>query len=357
MMYEDGLRVLVCTPQIRQYAFGGRRLAALGKVLPDTGPAAESWEVSLHPAALSVMREGSEEASLAALLDAHPNWMPSGRVPLVKFLDIAGDLPVHVHPSDEQATAWPGADPGKDEAWIVVEAGPAAAMWIGFASPPSRAELAKAVRAGHVRDLLRRRVPRPGDVYFIPAGTPHAARDVVLWEVQETSDRSIFGEAHDLYGRPVAAVEFAAWAAAFVQTVQRVAAADDPPANPWALDVCAGWSFGCRHFAVETFGGAGSVVVGAGVVTCLAGSARIKGEGQSADHRVRAGDTVLLPGETWRVQGDEPDTRWVRTWCPDRADAAHVKAWHDDDSGVKAKDGSGTRRRPISIDGCGVDNP
>jgi mannose-6-phosphate isomerase len=43
---------------------------------------------------------------------------------LLKFLDVTKALSVQVHPSDARMDLIPSGDTGKDEAWLVLSAGP-----------------------------------------------------------------------------------------------------------------------------------------------------------------------------------------------------------------------------------------
>jgi mannose-6-phosphate isomerase len=53
---------------------------------------------------------------------------------LLKFLDVAKRLSVQVHPSDGHKDLIPPGDTGKDEAWVVLSAGPEARIYAGLKS-------------------------------------------------------------------------------------------------------------------------------------------------------------------------------------------------------------------------------
>ncbi len=124
---------------------------------------------------------------------------PPPEVPqvLVKYLFTSEKLSVQVHPSD--STALPG-EAGKEECWLVLDAEPDAQLAIGFAREVSREEIAAAAQDGTIESLLAWHPARPGDLFYLPAGTVHAiGPGLALVEVQQTSDTTF--RLYD-YGRP-----------------------------------------------------------------------------------------------------------------------------------------------------------
>ena len=107
---------------------------------------------------------------------------------LLKRLDVQDRLSVQVHPDDTVAGERFDAY-GKAEFWYVTEAAPDARIYIGFKEDTDATALYKACKAGTADRLLNEFVPRPGDCFFIPAGTVHAAGGGVnLTEIQQASD-------------------------------------------------------------------------------------------------------------------------------------------------------------------------
>lgn len=124
---------------------------------------------------------------------------PPPEVPqvLVKYLFTSEKLSVQVHPSD--ADALPG-EAGKEECWLVLDAEEDARLAIGFVREVSGAEIAAAARDGSIEALLEWHPVRPGDLFYLPAGTVHAiGPGLALVEVQQTSDTTF--RLYD-YGRP-----------------------------------------------------------------------------------------------------------------------------------------------------------
>lgn len=192
---------LTFTPALRDYLWGGRNLERLyGRQLPP-GPTAESWEISAHPTASTVVDSGALRGwglpdVLAAygerLVGRRAAWaLARNRFPLlVKLLDAEQRLSVQVHPPDEYALAHEGNELGKTEMWYVLHAAPGARIILGT-RPGVTAEAFRAALASGDRlaDLLHEVPVGAGDAIFIPPGTVHAALEgLVINEVLQNSD-------------------------------------------------------------------------------------------------------------------------------------------------------------------------
>ena len=107
---------------------------------------------------------------------------------LIKRLIVEDRLSVQVHPDDTVA-AERFDDYGKTEFWYVLEADPDARIYMGFKEDCDAGTLYKACKEGWAQDLLNAYAPRPGDCFFIPTGTVHAAcGKLKMSEIQESSD-------------------------------------------------------------------------------------------------------------------------------------------------------------------------
>lgn len=116
---------------------------------------------------------------------------------LVKYIFTSQALSVQVHPSDAQA---PAGLRGKEECWLVIAAEPDAKLGIGFDSALSAEAMRAAALDGSIEHLLTWHSAKPGDFFYIPAGTVHAiGAGIGLIEVQQNSD--ITYRLYD-YGRP-----------------------------------------------------------------------------------------------------------------------------------------------------------
>lgn len=119
---------------------------------------------------------------------------------LVKYIFTSDKLSVQVHPSDADTLAAGIGRQGKEECWVVIEAEPGAMLGIGFIKPVTTETIYKSAIDGTIEKLMRWHVVKPGDFYYIPAGTVHAiGAGITLLEVQQTSDTTyrLFD-----YGRP-----------------------------------------------------------------------------------------------------------------------------------------------------------
>mgnify|MGYP002641453097 CR=1 FL=1 len=186
---------LTFTPLMKEKVWGGRRLAEVGKVLPAQGPFGESWElVDLDDDQSMVAAGPAKGIGLHELINAWgPGLMGSagldgGRFPLlVKYLDANETLSVQVHPDAEVARRLGGRP--KSEAWYILGVEPGGVIYRGLKPGVGRDELAAALAAGEVEQLLAVEQVEPGDLVPVPPGTVHAiGAGVMLAEVQQPSD-------------------------------------------------------------------------------------------------------------------------------------------------------------------------
>lgn len=123
----------------------------------------------------------------------------SGAELLVKYLFTSDKLSVQVHPDDESARQ-AGHPRGKEEAWLVLDADPGAAIGVGLQESVSREALRAAALGGSIESLLDWRPAARGDVYYLKAGTVHAlGGGLTVLEIQQNTDLTY--RLYD-YGRP-----------------------------------------------------------------------------------------------------------------------------------------------------------
>lgn len=182
-------------PQYRPW--GSQRLARLfPNSLPGNDTIGEVWLLSDRAAQASVVANGPLKGRrLGELLSLYPQELLGvrsrhfDRFPLLlKYLDVRTQLSVQVHPSDAHPQLIPAGDTGKTEAWIVMQAGPAARVFAGWNTSVSPDSVRAAIADGTVAGLLASFTPKPGDAILIPAGTVHSLSDVVVFEAQQNSD-------------------------------------------------------------------------------------------------------------------------------------------------------------------------
>lgn len=116
-------------------------------------------------------------------------WFTTDDIPLlVKFLFANEDLSVQVHPKDAYAQLHHDS-PGKTEMWHVLAAQNGAKIGAGFREPVSPAQMRDAALDGTIIDLMEWFEAKPGDTFFIPAGTVHAiGGGLTICEIQQPSD-------------------------------------------------------------------------------------------------------------------------------------------------------------------------
>jgi mannose-6-phosphate isomerase len=158
------------TPSFREKVWGARRL---GPWFPDSDSGKNIGEVWF---------EGVDNLPL-----------------LVKFIFTCEKLSVQVHPDDEYARVHHQSR-GKTEMWHILDAEPGARIAAGFREQLTPQQLKDAARSGEIEGLLEWFEARPGDTFFIPAGTVHAiGAGISLCEIQQHSD--VTYRLYD-YGRP-----------------------------------------------------------------------------------------------------------------------------------------------------------
>jgi mannose-6-phosphate isomerase len=168
----------------------------LSITLPGEEPVGEAWILSDRDEHSSVVANGPLKGmTLGQLVKQWPKQLLGdrhgvfNRFPLLlKLLDVRAALSVQVHPSDRQTKYLPAGESGKTEAWVVLGAGHESLIYAGLKSQTTPDLLRNALANGTVTDHLASFVPSSGDAVFIPAGTVHSLRDLVIFEVQENSN-------------------------------------------------------------------------------------------------------------------------------------------------------------------------
>jgi len=202
---------MLLQPAGKDYLWAQQAETEYGKEFHLT-PLAETWECSVHPDGPSVIRTGRERGrTLAEVLAEHPDYLgskalevageiqkntsPAGEaagVPelpiLVKLIDAQQALSVQVHPDDAYARVHENQN-GKTEMWYVLDAGPGAFLYHGFAHPVTGEQLRDAIETGTLEKHLQKVSVHRGDVFYIPSGTVHAiGAGIVIAEIQESSN-------------------------------------------------------------------------------------------------------------------------------------------------------------------------
>ena len=205
------------SPAFQDYLWGGTKLRDLYGKHCDLGKVAESWELSTHPAGESKIQGGRYDgltlgqylqqvgkAALGRNAAAFENFPV-----LIKLIDAKEALSIQVHPSDAYALQVEH-EYGKTEMWVVIDCDPGATLYFGVNRPVSREEFQRRVQEGTVTQVLDQVEVRPGDVFFIQAGTIHAiGAGILICEIQQSSNvtyrlydyqrRDKYGELRELH--------------------------------------------------------------------------------------------------------------------------------------------------------------
>ncbi len=326
--------------RIGRFYRGGAELEAFrGLPSPTDANEPEDWVGSVTPI---WQPSGRTDTGLSRLPDGRLLRDLAGDIGvLVKLLDAAERLPIHCHPTRPFAQRVLGSIYGKAEAWIVlatrqIPGADAPNIRVGLRDGVSRAQLADWVEQQRTDEMLAAMPTRsvaPGDVWFVPAGSPHAiGPGVFMVEVQEPTDFSIVAEWR---GFPVAesaaslgrgwdvmldafdrepmtderldslhqSPRVVAESAALVET----SLVEQPPFFSAARLVVhgpAGWPFG-DAFTV-------------GIVLRGSGSLR----GSSAELRLERGVTFVMPAGGGQLDGSDLELIVCRGY-PERAPALH----------------------------------
>jgi mannose-6-phosphate isomerase len=184
---------------------------------------------------------------------------------LIKFLYTTEPLSVQVHPE------------GKTEMWHILAAEPGAKIAAGFRQPITEQRLRESALTGEIEELLEWHEARPGDTFFIPAGTVHAiGAGLALCEIQQWSD--VTYRLFD-YGRP---------RELHLDAGVRVSRLGPHPARQSARE---GVLVSCPFFTTQKLRVAGTVPCKAKMIALLDGNLEIDGQSAKA-------------GEVWYSDSD-----------------------------------------------------
>jgi mannose-6-phosphate isomerase len=193
---------------------GGKLLDALHGRAGEDGSFPEDWLASVVEA-INPPRENApahEGLSRAVLPDGGTAYLrdliDAPFNVLTKFLDSAERLPIQVHPDKETARRLFHSDYGKTEAWYILGGrevnGEAPYILMGFkedVTPALLKDLFDRQDIAGMAALLHKIPVRPGEVYLIRGGCPHAiGAGVLLLEIQEPTDYTVSLETHDSRG-------------------------------------------------------------------------------------------------------------------------------------------------------------
>ncbi len=204
-------------PAYKDYLWGGTKLRDIYHMKCDYDVIAEAWMMSAHMAGQSIIASGRYKGLhfgdyMKGVGKEALGWKcsPLQNFPLlVKFIDARQNLSVQVHPNDDYALEREN-DYGKNEMWYVMDCEPGAGLYVGFNRDVTKEEVRARIQDNTIEEILNYYPTKPGDVYFIPAGTVHAiCGGNLICEIQQSSNctyrlydydrRDKFGRARELH--------------------------------------------------------------------------------------------------------------------------------------------------------------
>jgi mannose-6-phosphate isomerase len=277
-----------------------------GRIPPEDWIASTTTRFEHDSAGLSTLPDGSY---LRTAIEADPDGYLGpehvaafGSNPglLVKLIDSANRIGVHLHPDDEFARRHLQCDYGKTEAWVVLATEGDGVGWVGFTREVGEAELARWRAERAVDEMLAalHQIPlQEGSAVLVPAGVPHAlGAGVLILELQQPSDFSISLEPRTPGGGDLglgselalSATDRSAWSEARLQQLLGPGTSTPGPILPAPAD---------PFFRSELVSGisGGELEPGFAVLIGVAGSGELAGEFPSRPIPLRRGSTVLVP--------------------------------------------------------------
>ncbi|MEG3765859.1 class I mannose-6-phosphate isomerase [Alteromonas sp. 14N.309.X.WAT.G.H12] len=119
-------------------------------------------------------------------------------IPLVKYLDSSTRLHFQAHPTRAFSQARLGMPRGKTEAYVILQTREEVEtpyIYAGFQRSPSREQLKEWIETQNIEAIEScfDKIPvKPGDVFLIPGGRPHALGEgILMLEIMEPSDLAV----------------------------------------------------------------------------------------------------------------------------------------------------------------------
>ncbi|MBI5974863.1 mannose-6-phosphate isomerase, class I [Staphylococcus canis] len=183
--------VLFLKPVFQERIWGGTALRQYDYTIPNdkTG---ECWAISAHPNGPNVIENGPYQGqTLDAVWQHHRELFNNDSrdaFPLLtKILDANDKLSVQVHPDDTYAFQHEG-EYGKTECWYILDAKEGAEIIYGV-NADNQDDLNTMIDRQQFGDLFQKVKVKPGDFFYVPAGTVHAIGEgILILETQQSSD-------------------------------------------------------------------------------------------------------------------------------------------------------------------------
>lgn len=188
--------LLKLKPALKDYLWGGNKLKKEFNFDADTDKIAEGWMLSCHKDGESIVVGGNFNGQpLSQVIHTAGRQMLGTNAEkydffpiLIKLIDAEKDLSVQVHPNDEYALRIEG-EYGKTECWYIIDCEADAELIYGFKKPISTEEFKQRIADNTFLEVVNRIKVKPGELYFIEAGTLHAiGKGILLAEIQQNSN-------------------------------------------------------------------------------------------------------------------------------------------------------------------------
>lgn len=185
-------------PQLKERVWGSPMLTKFKSQKESGKVIGESWEISSVRGSLSIVSNGFLKGNtIDEVIEIYMGDLVGEKVyekfglefPLLfKFIGSSEELSLQVHPNDELALERHKAY-GKTEMWYIITTGEEAKIYVGLKDGVDKQRLISAIEEKDLPSLLNIEIPKPGDVFYLPAGRMHAiGRNILLAEIQQTSD-------------------------------------------------------------------------------------------------------------------------------------------------------------------------
>ena len=190
------MNIVKLQPAYKDYLWGGNKLREQYGKEADLPSIAESWELSTHSAGQSVIVNGPFEGKLfetylktlgKKVLGTKGQQFEDFPI-LIKLIDAKTSLSIQVHPDDTYALKKENSY-GKTEMWYILSCDEGAFIYYGVKKELTKESLRDHIENNTITEVLNKVYVKPGDCFFIEAGTIHAiGAGIVICEIQQNSN-------------------------------------------------------------------------------------------------------------------------------------------------------------------------
>ncbi|WP_130805919.1 mannose-6-phosphate isomerase, class I [Senegalia massiliensis] len=184
--------ILFLDSVFKEKIWGGNKLKEYFNYDIPSNNTGEYWAVSAHSNGDSIVKNGEYEGESLSWIWENKRELfgniKGNEFPLLtKIIDANRDLSVQVHPNDKYAKEHENSL-GKTECWYIIDCDQDSEFVLGH-NANTKEEMRQIIDEGNWDRLLRRVKIKPGDFFYIPAGTVHAiGSGTMILETQQSSD-------------------------------------------------------------------------------------------------------------------------------------------------------------------------